>query len=183
MATQRRHSLPAFPHNDSTRFLSTALASTAPLSPIHEHLIPLPLRTYPSKPTLNLPLFTSSPSPTYFPSPSPSSSLPPSLSSSSHSPSPSPSSPRPNQISRTYICTLCHTHFRSPPYSLSSSSDGRVFCRQCFLWAYDVGICWSCTEMVVRGEGRVSFGWCFWHWGCFACLFCKVGWGFSFKFL
>lgn len=29
-----------------------------------------------------------------------------------------------------------------------------------------------CGEIVTRGEEVVSFGWCFWHRGCFGCLLC-----------
>lgn len=44
----------------------------------------------------------------------------------------------------------------------------------CAGWALTVCICWTCGEVVARGEERVGFGWWFWHWGCLACLFCRV---------
>ncbi len=91
----------------------------------------------------------------------------------------------------TYICTLCHTEFHPPSYTLSlpplhpdssndeGGGDGRIFCQQCYIWIVSVGTCWRCKEMVTRSQKCVVLGWCFWHWGCFACLICQVGcsWG------
>jgi hypothetical protein len=36
----------------------------------------------------------------------------------------------------------------------------------------DLAICWVCGEVVFCGEECVNLGWCFWHRGCFGCLFC-----------
>ncbi len=94
----------------------------------------------------------------------------------------------------TCICSLCHTEFHPPSYTLkppllhlnlSTSDDDdddndddggkyRIFCQRCYLWALSVGTCWRCRKTVTRGQRRVAFGWCFWHWGCYACLFCQV---------
>ena len=51
----------------------------------------------------------------------------------------------------------------------------RHFCRRCWIRIYDLSLCWTCGEVVHRGEERVGFGWCWWHWGCVGCLFCRVG--------
>lgn len=48
------------------------------------------------------------------------------------------------------------------------------FCRACWVWIHNLSICWKCGETVSRREGRVSFGWCWWHWACVSCLFCRV---------
>lgn len=50
----------------------------------------------------------------------------------------------------------------------------RHFCRRCWIRIYDLSLCWTCGEVVYRGEERVGFGWCWWHWGCVGCLFCRV---------
>ena len=50
----------------------------------------------------------------------------------------------------------------------------RHFCRRCWIRIYDLSLCWTCGEVVHRGEERVGFGWCWWHWGCVGCLFCRV---------
>ena len=91
-----------------------------------------------------------------------------------------------------YNCSLCRViiPMNSNPYSFPSThilahfgrdSDnarpegtGRVFCEACWIWIYDLAICWTCGEVVGRREGRVGFGWCWWHWGCIGCLVCKV---------
>lgn len=103
-----------------------------------------------------------------------------------------------------YKCTLCHGYLPldSKPYTLpaalvntlsqpsslqrpsdfssngttsrKSNGSGRVFCRDCYIWIYDLGICWTCGEIVGRSEERVGFGWCWWHWGCYGCLLCHV---------
>lgn len=102
-----------------------------------------------------------------------------------------------------YRCTLCQGYLPldSKPYTLPatlvntlsqpsslqrpsdssnstasriSNGSGRVFCRECYIWIYDLGICWTCGEIVGRSEERVGFGWCWWHWGCYGCLLCRV---------
>ena len=55
-----------------------------------------------------------------------------------------------------------------------ASSTQLVFCRPCWVWIHNLSICWMCGDMVSRLEGRVAFGWCWWHWACVSCLFCKV---------
>ena len=54
------------------------------------------------------------------------------------------------------------------------SSLSNVFCRGCWIRIYDLSICWSCGVVVGRGEEKVGYGWCWWHWGCLGCLFCRV---------
>lgn len=85
-----------------------------------------------------------------------------------------------------YKCTLCRFPIspKSRRYTLpgnhSSSNgtkvegSGRIFCRDCWIWIYDLSICWTCGEIVGRQEERIGFGWCWWHWGCLGCLICKV---------
>ena len=85
-----------------------------------------------------------------------------------------------------YTCTLCFYPLppKTTPYLLPTSittsnsptSDGsrRIFCKDCWIWIYDLSICWTCGEIVGRLEERVGFGWCWWHWGCLGCLICKV---------
>ena len=91
-----------------------------------------------------------------------------------------------------YTCSLCRRTFSSDkkphhlPCTLSSSLQyenhshssgkgcGRIFCKDCWIWIYSVAMCWTCGEIVVRGEEKVGFGWCWWHWGCLGCLVCKV---------
>jgi DNA-directed RNA polymerase subunit RPC12/RpoP len=58
-----------------------------------------------------------------------------------------------------YICTLCWRTFEKPCHTVGS--DSRI-------------VCWACGEVVFRKEDAVSFGWCWWHWGCFSCLVCSV---------
>lgn len=55
---------------------------------------------------------------------------------------------------------------------LKGASNG--FCERCWGWIYNLSICWTCGEVVVRGEERVGYGWCWWHWGCVGCLVCRV---------
>jgi len=90
-----------------------------------------------------------------------------------------------------YTCNLCHVTFAPPAHPLprmfsftpvdnpsaeegEGEGDGRILCEKCSTWTFSICICWTCGEAVVRGEERVAFGWCFWHWGCFACLLCAV---------
>jgi hypothetical protein len=85
-----------------------------------------------------------------------------------------------------YRCTLCYCPlartskaYTFPEHSPGgdaqrNESPGRVFCKSCWIWIYDLSICWTCGEIVGRMEERVGFGWCWWHWGCLGCLICKV---------
>ena len=85
-----------------------------------------------------------------------------------------------------YRCTLCYGTlpstgkiFTLPDTHIDADSrngecSGRIFCNECWVWIYDLSICWTCGEVVGRLEERVGFGWCWWHWGCMACLICKV---------
>ncbi|MCJ1407748.1 hypothetical protein MMC19_001819 [Ptychographa xylographoides] len=85
-----------------------------------------------------------------------------------------------------YICSLCYHPLpvSSKPYvlpdgdapvdSLKSKGGLRIFCKDCWVWVYNLSICWKCGEIVARMEERVGFGWCWWHWGCLGCLICKV---------
>lgn len=85
-----------------------------------------------------------------------------------------------------YKCTLCFCTLPSTgkiftlPYahidanSRKGEGSGRIFCKKCWIWIYDLSICWTCGEIVGRLEERVGFGWCWWHWGCMGCLICKV---------
>jgi len=88
-----------------------------------------------------------------------------------------------------HICTLCQQTFSSRPFSfpstapaalatirtsLPSQSPSQAFCQSCWLRIYTLSLCWTCGEIVSRSEERVSFGWCWWHWGCVNCVFCRV---------
>ena len=93
-----------------------------------------------------------------------------------------------------YKCTLCQvrlppntrsytipgTYLRSsvitssiPKYKTIEGS-GRVFCRACWTYIYDLAVCWTCGEIVGREDERVGFGWCWWHWACVSCMLCGV---------
>ena len=85
-----------------------------------------------------------------------------------------------------YTCTLCFYPLppKTKPYvlpsgnttsgSIATGGNQRIFCKDCWIWIYDLSICWTCGEIVGRMEERVGFGWCWWHWGCLGCLICKV---------
>jgi len=91
-----------------------------------------------------------------------------------------------NRTDAFYKCTLCYGTLRSsskvftlPDTHIDADSrkgkgNGRIFCKECWIWIYDLSICWTCGEIVGRMEERVGFGWCWWHWGCMGCLICKV---------
>ena len=110
-----------------------------------------------------------------------------------HSPSgTSLSEIRSDDESLFYRCSLCQKRFSSNnkpfhlpwPLSYSATSErhpcspdegcGRTVCKDCWIWVYNIAICWTCGEIVVRNEERVGFGWCWWHWACLGCLLCKV---------
>lgn len=58
--------------------------------------------------------------------------------------------------------------------SVTLSTPSRLFCHACWVRIHDLSICWACGETVTRGEERIGYGWCWWHWGCVGCLFCRV---------
>ena len=88
-------------------------------------------------------------------------------------------------------CTLCHNRI---PYNVEPctfpatapaavaalnphiplSTGPKIFCYACWVWIHNLSICWTCGDTVSRKEERVSYGWCWWHWGCVSCLFCRV---------
>ena len=74
-----------------------------------------------------------------------------------------------------YRCTLC-LHFLDPREkpSIIPGEPGRIFCSSCYTWIYKVSLCWKCRELVGRGDERVGFGWCWWHWECMGCICCAV---------
>ena len=109
--------------------------------------------------------------------------------------SPEPSTPTAtSSMMKPYrLCTLCHHRIHGQQYSFPKAvpaalsalrsflrepgqerKNGRYFCRKCWIRIYDLSLCWTCGEIVHRGEERVGFGWCWWHWGCVSCLFCRV---------
>ncbi|KAK4188672.1 hypothetical protein QBC35DRAFT_381958 [Podospora australis] len=88
--------------------------------------------------------------------------------------------PPPPQV---FTCTFC---WRFIPCSFSSprviGRSARLAYEACFSAILSLAICWVCGEVCFRDEEVVSLGWCFWHRGCYGCLFCgnkKVvrGWG------
>ena len=98
-------------------------------------------------------------------------------------------------IPKTKKCALCHepipTHVKpctfpsTAPAALAAlnphlgseaySSAPKVFCHACWVWIYNLSICWTCGETVARGEEKVNHGWCWWHWACVSCMICRVG--------
>lgn len=98
-------------------------------------------------------------------------------------------------VQKTQKCALCHERIPDnvKPYSFPStapaalaalnphlgceaySSVPKVFCHTCWVWIYNLSICWTCGETVARKEEKVSYGWCWWHWACVSCMICRVG--------
>ena len=89
-----------------------------------------------------------------------------------------------------YRCTLCYHPLlldskprtigpHIGPLSPLEERCGRIICKACWRWIYSLAICWTCGEIVGRKEERVGFGWCWWHWGCLACVLCRVRHGCS----
>lgn len=91
--------------------------------------------------------------------------------------------------SSLHICALCQqtildalfTFPSTAPAALAairsalpSPSPSSAFCQNCWLRIYSLSLCWTCGEIVTRSEERVGFGWCWWHWGCMSCVFCRV---------
>lgn len=102
-----------------------------------------------------------------------------------------PQAPLLEHPSTSVICSLCQQgipdgvapyHFpKSAPAAIAAlnphiqqSGFPHDFCRACWVWIHNLSICWTCGETVSRHEGCVSFGWCWWHWACMSCLFCRV---------
>jgi len=96
--------------------------------------------------------------------------------------SPQPSVPDPVP----FTCTFCWRTFTPPssqyqdnhPYQsfhprvIGPSSTARLACSRCHAALISLAVCWGCGQLVSRGQACVSLGWCFWHWGCYGCLFC-----------
>lgn len=98
-------------------------------------------------------------------------------------------------VQKTQTCALCHeripdnvkpcTFPSTAPAALAAlnphlgseaySSEPKTFCHTCWVWIYNLSICWTCGETVAREEEKVSYGWCWWHWACVSCLICRVG--------
>ena len=98
-------------------------------------------------------------------------------------------------VQKTQKCALCHERIpdnvkpcsfpSTAPAALAAlnphlgyeaySSAPKVFCHTCWVWIYNLSICWTCGETVARKEEKVSFGWCWWHWACVSCTICRVG--------
>ena len=79
----------------------------------------------------------------------------------------------------SYTCSLCHFSLlgNSEPYRLPVADRdgvGRIFCEDCWVWIWNLAICWTCGEIVGREEEKIGFGWCWWHWGCLNCMICRV---------
>lgn len=72
----------------------------------------------------------------------------------------------------TYNCTICWRSFAPPCFTIGRSA--RVVCVECWRYVFSIGVCWTCGEIVFRRTDAISFGWCWWHWGCFSCLVCSV---------
>lgn len=100
-------------------------------------------------------------------------------------------SPPLENASSSHLCSLCQQgipigiipyHFpKSAPAAIAalnphiqSYSSPHAFCHACWVWIHNLSLCWTCGETVSQHEGRVSFGWCWWHWACVSCLFCRV---------
>ncbi|KAK4169494.1 hypothetical protein QBC43DRAFT_251843, partial [Cladorrhinum sp. PSN259] len=100
-------------------------------------------------------------------------------------------SARASQQVQYFTCTFCWTlssssspspslsHLSSSGSSLQSTTKPRVIgrsarlaCEKCYSALLGLSICWVCGGVVYRGEECVSLGWCFWHRGCYGCLFC-----------
>jgi hypothetical protein len=71
-----------------------------------------------------------------------------------------------------YNCTICWRSFAPPCFTIGRSA--RVVCVECWRYVFSIGVCWTCGEIVFRRTDAISFGWCWWHWGCFSCLICSV---------
>ena len=150
-----------------------SLPSLSPLhSPVQEDLVPLPLRAVKSLgrlPTFHIAAIESTNSDYY-------ASLDYHIATAFNT--------KPTSHRRTaketkhwpfYRCTLC-LHFLDPGLnpSIIPGEPGRVFCNSCYMWIYKVSLCWKCRRVVGRGDERVCFGWCWWHWECMGCLCCSV---------
>lgn len=60
--------------------------------------------------------------------------------------------------SSSYSCTLCGKENVKP--AIAFGIEGRIVCKACWKWIYNVSICWRCGEVVYRKTDSVSFGWC-----------------------
>ena len=70
-------------------------------------------------------------------------------------------------------CTFC---WRTTYQTKTVGQDARLACQNCWKLLWNLAVCWSCGDMIVRTEDEevVSLEWCFWHRSCFGCLFCRV---------
>lgn len=154
--------------------------------PIRGHLIPPPLRIRTSS-TLLCPLLEElAPQPTL----KPRKSISNSLRGLSHT---SKNITNPRHGKSKHICSLCLDTIpdhvepcafpQSAPAALAALSQytpfakikaPKTFCHTCWVWIHNLSICWTCGDTVTRKEERVSYGWCWWHWGCVSCLLCRV---------
>lgn len=177
-------SLPRFPHFQPSLSLPSIAHLRSPDSPVHRHLIPPPLKSRCASAPLH---------------PPPEESLtelevktlnsgPHDRLSSDHA---NPMIVDSRYTDPSISCSLCHNQIpdhvepcafpETAPAAtaalsshISMSTGPRVFCYACWVWIYNLSICWACGDTVSRKEERVSYGWCWWHWGCVSCLFCRV---------
>ncbi len=154
--------------------------------PVHRHLVPRPLKTPSSSASLSSLLEGFPPTRSDFNYPIFETGQQPSAEQADRGET---FDPRPKKIFKN--CSLCHdpipngvepcTFPRTAPAALAAltphlplSIEPKIFCHACWVWIHNLSICWICGETVSRKEERVSYGWCWWHWGCVSCLLCRV---------
>ncbi|PHH62568.1 hypothetical protein CDD81_6883 [Ophiocordyceps australis] len=74
------------------------------------------------------------------------------------------------QRRNVFTCTFCHCICTGSAQVLGRSA--RLACSRCATAVLDLAVCWTCGELVLRGDECVSLGWCFWHRACYGCLLC-----------
>lgn len=183
-------SLLRFPYFHPSLSLPSIHHLRSPDSPVHRHLIPPPLnvrrvsaparararaQTLPGESLAELDVETLNPGPHHRPSVDRTNRI---LADSFH-------------VDASESCSLCHdlipdhiepcTFPDTAPAAVAALSPHipiatgpRIFCYACWVWIHNLSICWACGDTVSRKEERVSYGWCWWHWGCVSCLFCRV---------
>ena len=172
-----------FPHLQPSLSLPSIAHLRSPDSPVHRHLVPPPLKSRRASPPLH-PL--------------------PEEPSTELDATPLGSGPRRRSPDRaddgiadsrradsSVWCSLCRGRIpdhvepcafpETAPAATAAlsahvgrSTGPRVFCYACWVWIHNLSICWTCGDTVSRKEERVSYGWCWWHWACVSCLFCRV---------